>query len=379
MRMLFTDPAPYDHVLESVAGFAAQEIAPTARKTDAESSFPRDNLKRVSGEGIFSMPFSEDFGGRGLPFPVYAAALEILAWACANTALQVSVQGMVNEGIRLFCNPKQRKHYLITEGLAGGRRLIAFALTEPCCGSDAKAIRTRAEVKGDSYILNGSKTLITNPGEADYILIFANTGQGISAFVVPSDASGLTVMKVIPKLGFKGNQLASISLHDCCVSKETLVGQEGKGLEYAKHMLNIGRITISAIGIGIARAAHEKAVHYSRGRKAFNTAIADFQLIQEKVADMATGISAARLLTYYAAHRLHLGEGVAAEACHAKLFTSEMALRVCDHAIQIHGGYGYTDAADVHRHWRDARLLTIGEGTSEMLRLLAAHIALKEE
>lgn len=378
IHMLFPDASSFDRALESMAGFAAREIAPTARKTDEESSFPRHNLTRVSEQGIFSMPFPEEFGGRGLPFPVYVAAIEILAWACANTALQVSIQGMVSEGIRRFCSEAQRQHYLTADGIASGRRLVAFALTEPCCGSDAGAIQTMATADGDTYVLNGSKTLITNAGEADHVLVFARAPLGISAFIVPSRARGLTVMKVIPKLGFRGNQLASLRLQDCVVDKGTLFGEEGKGLEYAKHMLNVGRITISAIGLGIACAAYEKAIGHSKGRRAFNSSVADFQLTQEKIAEMATGISAARLLTYYAAHRFHLGRDIAAEASHAKLFTSETALRVCDHAIQIHGGYGYTDAADIHRHWRDARLLPIGEGTSEMLKLLAAHLALKE-
>jgi alkylation response protein AidB-like acyl-CoA dehydrogenase len=233
-------------------------------------------------------------------------------------------------------------------------------------------------IKGDRYILNGSKTLITNPGEADFILVFARADKGISAFLVPKGTPGFDVKGEMQKLGFRGNKLSAIQIKDCAVPRENLLGEEGKGIECAKQILNAGRLSIAAMGVGIAQAAYEKALAYGKRRKAFGGSISDFQMTRQKLADMATGINAARLLTYHAAMLKEKGEVAISSISQAKLFASEMALRVCDGAIQIHGGYGYTDGYDVHRHWRDARLLTIGEGTSEVLRLLIARLELKE-
>ncbi len=367
----------YNLILESIGDFAEKEILSNAKKEDNEEIFPRQSLEKVAKQGIMAVPFPLEYNGLGLPYPVYIAALEILAKACANTALQVSIQGMVCEGIRLFGDDKQKNEFLKKNGLVEGKSLAAFALTEPCCGSDARSIQTRAELSGNKYILNGTKTLITSPGEADFILLFARTDNGVSSFLVQRDTPGFNVAKVIPKLGFKGHRLSEVHLESCEVARENLLGEEGKGLEYAKQILNSGRLTIAAIAIGIAQIAYEKSLLYSKERKAYGESISNFQLVQEKLANMITEISAARLLTYYAAHLKDQGKNIVSEASQAKLFAAEMALRVCDNAIQIHGGYGYTDEYDVHRHWRDARLLTIGEGTSDILRLLIAHQSLK--
>jgi butyryl-CoA dehydrogenase len=377
IKTFFPDPKEYDETLESMGSFLEKEILPGARKVDREEIFPRQNFEKEVVRGIIAMPFPITYKGLGLPLPVYTAALEMLARACANTALQVDVQNMVCEGIRLFGNDRQRDEFLVQEGLIEGRKLIAFALTEPCCGSDAKSMQTKAVLSGDSYILNGGKTLITNPGEADYVLVFAKADRGISAFLLSRETLGFEVTGAIPKLGFRGNKLASIRLKDCSVPTENLLGTEGEGLEYAKQILNAGRLSVAAMAVGIAQAAYEKALSYSMKRKAFGENIASFQMVQQKLADMLTGINASRLLTYHAANLKGMGESFVSEVSQAKLFASETALRVCDDAIQIHGGYGYIDGYDVHRHWRDARLLTIGEGTSDMLRLLIAHLALK--
>lgn len=378
IRTFFPDPAEYNATLESVGIFFEREILPDAKRVDQEKIFPRHNLERLVEKGIMAMPFPKALEGLGLPLTVYIAALEMLAKACANTALQLDVQNMVCEGIRLFGTDRQRNEFLLENGLVQGRRLIAFALTEPCCGSDAKSILTTAVLSGDRYVLNGSKTLITNPGEADFVLVFAKSDQGISAFIVPRETRGFDVTSVIPKLGFTGNKLSSIRLKDCVVPRQNLLGKAGTGLECAKHMLNAGRLSISAIAVGIAQAAYEKALAYSKRRKAFGMDIANFQMTQEKLADMITGINAARLLTYHAANLREKGENIVSEVSQAKLFSAETALKVCDAAIQIHGGYGYTDAFDVHRHWRDARMLTIVEGTSDILRLLIAHLELNQ-
>jgi alkylation response protein AidB-like acyl-CoA dehydrogenase len=376
--MLFAGHQRYNEVLEPMAAFFEKEIAAGAKSIDRKQTFPRENLEKLAAKGLFGMPFPAEYGGADIPFPIYVAAQEMLAKACANTALQVSIQGMVCEGIRLFGDDDQKMRFLKDYGLIKGEKLISFALTEPCCGSDAKSLQTSAGLSKDSYVLKGNKMMITNPGETDFSLVFARTDKGISSFLVSTDSPGFNVLKSIPKLGFRGNQLAAVHLDNCRVPKDNLLGEEGKGLEYAKQILNAGRITIAAIGVGIAQAAFEKSLRYSRKRKAFGESISNFQLVQEKLSDMSTDISAARLLTYNAAFLKNQGKDTALEASRAKLFSSETALRVCDHAIQIHGGYGYTDEYDVHRHWRDARLLTIGEGTSDMLRLLIAHLELKD-
>jgi butyryl-CoA dehydrogenase len=376
--MLFSDSAHYDVLLESIGSFLEKEILPDAKKVDQETMFPRRNLEKVAVKGIMAMPFPKAYNGLGLPLPVFVAALEMLARACANTALQVDVQNMACEGIRLFGNERQKNLYLLQSGLAEGKKLIAFALTEPCCGSDANALQTTAVIKGDRYLLNGSKTLITNPGEADFVLVFARADKGISAFLVPRGTPGFEVKGEMQKLGFRGNKLSAIQIKDCAVPRENLLGEEGRGIECAKQILNAGRLSIAAMGVGIAQAAYEKALAYSKRRNASGGPIADLQMIRHKLADMITGINAARLLTYFAAMLKEKGGDAVSMISQAKLFASEMALKVCDDAIQIHGGYGYTDGYDVHRHWRDARLLTIGEGTSEVLRLLIARLELKE-
>lgn len=378
IEMFFPDAGEYNLILESIGNFVEKEILPTAKRVDQEEIFPRQNLEKIVNQGIMAIPFPKDYNGLGLPYPVYIAAIEMLAKACANTALQMSIQGMVCEGIRLFGDDRQKNEFLKEKRMVEGRSLASFALTEPCCGSDAKSIQTKAELAGNIYVLNGTKTLITSAAEADIILVFARTDKGISSFLVPGGTPGFTVARIIQKLGFRGHRLSEIHLENCKVAKENLLGEDGRGLDYAKQILNAGRMTIAAIAVGIAQAAYEKSLLYSKERTAFGQSISNYQLIQEKLADMATEINAARLLTHYAAHLRDKGKDSVSEVSQSKLFATEMALRVCDNAIQIYGGYGYTDEYDVHRHWRDARLLTIAEGTSEILRLLIAHVALKQ-
>jgi alkylation response protein AidB-like acyl-CoA dehydrogenase len=378
IEMFLPDAPRYNAMLAAWADFFEKELLPMAKKLDQEVIFSHDNFAKLAGQKIMAIPVPERYNGLGLPFPVYIAALEMLAKACGNTALQVSVQGMILEGILLFGSERQKDYFLKEKGLAEGTSLAAFALTEPCCGTDAKAIQAQAVLSGENYTLNGTKTWITNGGEAEIILVFAKTEKGISAFLVPRKTEGYKVLKIVPKLGFKGSRLAVIQLENCRVHQDNLLGEEGQGFEYAKQILNCGRLTIAAIGVGIAQAAYEKSLSYSTKRSAFGESIAHFQLVKEKLADMATEINAARLLTFYAAYLKNTGRKFVSEASQAKLFASEMALRICDKAIQLHGAQGYIDAFDVHRHWRDARLLSIGEGTSDILRLLIANLSLKE-
>ena len=378
MALLYPSADSYDSLLTSLAEVIKQEIRPGAAAIDREETYPRENLRKLAELGVPALPFPKEMGGGGLPYPVFVAIMEMLAAGCANTALQLSIQAMACEGILLYGDDTQKELFLRQKGLLAGTSLAAFALTEPSCGSDAKAIKTEARLSGDTYLLNGTKTLITSPGEADFIILFAVAEQGISAFIIPTTAPGFRIAMVLPKLGCKGHKLSAISLENCKVPSANLLGAAGKGLEYGKHFLNCGRITIAALGVGIAQAAYTKALEYSRRRKAFGSSISEFQLVQEKLADMLTEIQAARLMTFHAAQLKQSGMEYTSAAAQAKLYSSEMAQRVCDKAIQIHGGYGYIDGSDVHRHWRDARMLSIGEGTSDMLRLLIAHLAIKQ-
>ncbi|MFQ6055496.1 MAG: acyl-CoA dehydrogenase family protein, partial [Methanosarcinales archaeon] len=365
LEMMFPENfEEYNLMLESIGTFVEKKILPYAEKIDKEAIFPRENLKNISKQGIMSMSFPREYNGLGLPYTIYIAALEMISKACASTAISTSVQTMVCEGILNYGSEEQKEKYLKEMGLVEGKRLASFALTEPCCGSDAGAMQTKAELIGNNFILNGSKALITNAGESEVYLVFAKTQKGPSAFLVEKDATGFKIGKNIEKIGHRGTTTRELIFSNCIIPKENLVGSEGSGLEYVKNMLNSGRITIAALAIGIAQAAYEKSLSYSKERKAYGQAISKFQFTQEKLADMTTEINAARMLTYYASWLKSKGKFFASEAAQAKLFASEIATKVCDHAIQIYGGYGYTDEYDVHRHWRDAKLTTIGEGTS---------------
>jgi alkylation response protein AidB-like acyl-CoA dehydrogenase len=289
--------------------------------------------------------------------------------ADASVAISVAIHNTVAEGLQNFGNEKQKQRYL--PEIISGRKLGAFCLTEPASGSDSKSMKTKARKSGNQYIINGSKTLITNAGEADVYFVFAATDAGPSSFLVEKSAPGLSFGEDLPKLGMRGSRTAEMRFVDCRVPAENLVGEEGKGFEYAKAMLNASRIVMGALCVGIAEAAFEKTLRYSKQRKAFGQSISDFQLIRAKIADMKTEINAGRLLCYYASRLRELGTDYSSESSQAKVYSTEMSLRVCDSAIQVFGGYGYT-TDEIHRHWRDARLLTIGEGTSEVLRMLIA-------
>jgi alkylation response protein AidB-like acyl-CoA dehydrogenase len=360
----------YSEVLSALGRFMESRIMPLSPKLDSgEQSIVRPRQELLE-QGICQIPFPAEYGGLGLPFSVYACAVELLGTADASIALSLEIHNAVSEGIRQFGSQAQKKAYLPT--LTKGERLASFSLTEPASGSDARAMATTAKRVGGEYSINGSKMFITNAGEADVYLVFARTEKGPSCFLVESPNKGMKFGEDLKKLGMRGSRTKEVLFSDCRVPAEGLIGEEGRGLDYAKSILHGARIVVAALNVGIAQAAYDKAVSYSKQRKAFGQQVSEFQLTREKVADMKTGISAGRLLYLYASRVKEMGGEFSSEASQAKVFATEMSLRVCDTAIQLYGGYGYT-TDDVHRHWRDARLLTIGEGTSEVLRLLIAH------
>jgi butyryl-CoA dehydrogenase len=359
----------YSGFLSSLGRFLEDRVVPYSPKFDSGEIPMAPHRAELFSQGFCQIPIPADFGGLGLPFSVYASAVEMLGKADASIALSIEIHNAVSEGVLKFGNDAQREKYL--RPLASGEKLGAFSLTEPASGSDSRSMSTTAERKGDEYIINGSKMFITNAGEADLYLVFARTPKGPSCFLLDSPNPGLTFGADLKKLGMRGSRTSEVVFTDCRVPAENLVGKEGEGAEYAHQILHGARIVVAALNVGIAQLAYEKTLAYSRERKAFGGPISHFQLIRQKIADMKISIDAGRLLYLYAARVKELGDDFASEASQAKVFATEMSLRVCDEAIQVHGGYGYT-SDDLHRHWRDARLLTIGEGTSEVLRMLIA-------
>jgi butyryl-CoA dehydrogenase len=366
--MYGTASEDYLLILESLGDFFEREIEPTARQTDLKAEFPRENIRKLFDQGFTGMGFPKDFGGLELPWPIYIAAMEMCGKACASTALSLAIHGTCCEGVRQFSNPAQKKEYL--PQMINGKKFAGFSLTEPGAGSDARNMATTARLEGDHWIINGTKMFTTNGGYCQLYFLFAKTPKGPSAFLV--DSSQAKSSKHIEKLGYRGSVTAEVAFENAHVPKQNLVGTEGEGFEYAKKMLFGGRVTVGAISTGIARAAFEKAVRYSKDRKAFGKPLSDFEMIQSKLAEMLTDINASRLMVYRAANVKDHGRPFESESAQAKMFASERCLKVCDEAIQIHGGYGYADDFDVHRHWRDARLNTIGEGSSEIMRLLVS-------
>lgn len=355
-------------LLESLGDFIEKEIEPTAREIDVNAQFPRENVSKLFEQGFTSMGFPKEYGGLELPWPVYVAAMEMLGKACASTALTMAIHGTCCEGVRQFSSPDQKNQYL--PGMISGKSLAAFSLTEPGSGSDARAMKTTARLDSDDWIVSGTKMFTTNGGFCDLYFLFAKTPKGPSAFLV--DSKKAKSSKDIEKLGVRGSVTSEVVFENAKIPKENLVGIEGEGFEYAKKMLWGGRVTIGALSTGIAQAAFEKAVRYSKERTAFGKTISEFEMTQAKLADMLTMINASRMMVYRAAHLKSQGKPYESEAAQGKLLATESALKVCDQAIQIYGGYGYADEFDVHRHWRDARLMTVGEGTSEIMRLIVS-------
>ena len=354
-----------------------ESLAAVLERSVLENSASYDlNRQKISGSrgvlfdyGLGRMIFPAANDGLQLPFAAYTLAMELVASADAPTAMSMGIHNTVADGILQFGSEYQRKTFF--SDLISGKKLASFALTEPSSGSDARRMQTRAVKKGSKYVINGSKMFITNAGEADLYLVFTASEESHAAFVVEKTNPWMVIGDDIPKLGMRGSRTAEVRFVDCEVPEENLVGKDGLGFEYAKSLLNGSRIIMGSICVGIARIAFEKALSYSMQRRTFGGNLSDFQLTKEKIANMRTDISSARMLCLYAARLKDTGVDFSSEAAQGKILATEAAIRVCDQAIQILGGYGYTNE-DIHRHWRDARLLTIGEGTSEVLRLLIA-------
>ncbi|MDG6898518.1 MAG: acyl-CoA dehydrogenase family protein [Nitrososphaerota archaeon] len=369
LKMNYPGREEYSTLLSSLGGFMEENIVPRSPNFDLHKEEAAPFRNSLLEHGICQIPFPEEYGGLGLPFGVYVMAMELAGAADPGIAMSAAIHNTAAEGTYRFASDSLKKRFL--PAIISGRMVASFSLTEPSSGSDARAMKTRAKRRGSTYVLNGSKMFITNAGEADVYFVFASTEKGPSAFLVEGSSKGLSFGNDIPKLGMRSSRTAEVRFTDCEVPEANLVGSEGEGFEYAKAMLNASRIIMGSICVGIAVAAFNQALAYSRQRKAFGSSISGFQLIQEKIADMKTAITAGRLLCMHSARLREEGADYSSEASQAKVYATEMSAKVCDSAIQIFGGYGYT-SDDVHRHWRDARLLTIGEGTSEVLRLLIA-------
>jgi butyryl-CoA dehydrogenase len=360
--------------------FARKELEPFAAKRDKEELFPLDVVKKMGGLGLLGMMVPPEYGGSGAGAISYCLALQEIAYACASTAVTMSVANLSIEPLLKFGDEDQKKRYLAP--LASGKMLGCFAVTEPNAGSDPGSLQLKAEEKGDYYLVNGTKVFITHGGYADVINLVARTdpekgNKGLSAFLVEKSFPGFSVGAREDKMGLRASNTVELIFEDCQVPKMNLLGREGLGFKIAMTALDSGRIGIASQALGIARSCMDEAIRYAKERKQFNRSISSFEAIQWMIADMATEIEAAYLLTLSAADKKDQGLSFTKEASMAKLFATEMANRVAYHALQIHGGYGYVKEFKIERLYRDARATTIYEGTSEIQRLVIAREVLK--
>ncbi|MFA6448722.1 MAG: acyl-CoA dehydrogenase family protein [bacterium] len=363
-----------------VRDFARKEIEPVAMRNDAEGEFPAEIIKKMGGLSLLGMMVPEQYGGAGASAVSYVLAIEEVAFACASTAVTMAVSNLACGPILNFGNEEQKMKYLVP--LASGKHIGAFAITEPESGSDAASVSTRAVKKGNSYILNGSKIFITNGGYASTFIVIARTdkeqrARGLSAFIVEKGTPGFEIGREEDKMGLRASNTVSLNFEDCKIPAENLLGEEGIGFTVAMTALDSGRIGIAAQAVGIARAAFAEAVNYANTRKQFGRSLARNQAIQWMIANALRDIEAAHLLTVSAALSKDAGVSFTLEASIAKLFATEAANRIVYDALQIHGGYGYTKEFKIERLYRDARVTTIYEGTSEIQRIVIANNALK--
>jgi len=362
--------------------FAAEKVLPRAAEIDEQAKIPRELIAEMGALGFMGAYVPERYGGAGLDVLSYMLIVEEINRACASTGVALcSHVSLAVDPILHHGSDEQKARYL--PALASGERIGCFALSEPASGSDAAAMRTGATRQGDSWILNGTKNFITNGSIADVAIVFAQTDpterhKGIAAFIVETKTPGFSVGKLEKKLGIRGSDTAQLVFQDCRVPAANLLGEVGEGLRIALSTLDGGRISIAAQAVGIARACLEDSLAYAKQREAFGKRIADFQAIQWMLADMATEIDAARLLTWRAAAAKDAGEDHILAAAEAKLFASDVAVRAARDCVQIFGGYGYLKDFPAERHYRDAKITEIYEGTSEIMKLVIAEEILKE-
>jgi alkylation response protein AidB-like acyl-CoA dehydrogenase len=366
----------------SVREFAEAEIAPHVMEWDEAQHFPIELQPKLAELSLTGILFPEEYGGAGMGYVEYATVIEELSRVDGSVGISVAAHtSLCSNHIYEFGNEEQKRHYVVP--LARGERLGAWGLTEPGAGSDASGTRTTAVRKNGGWVVNGSKNFITHAIHADTCVAMAVTdraqgSRGITAFIFEKGTKGFSPSKKENKLGLRASETASVVFEDCYVPDENRLGDAGQGFANAMKILDGGRISIAALAVGIAQGAYESAVRYSGERQQFGKPIREFQAIQFKLADMATQIDAARLLMYRAAWLKDQGKKTTKESSMAKLFASEMSVRVCEEAIQIHGGYGYTKDYPPEKYWRDSKLCTIGEGTSEIQRIIIAREILKQ-
>src|SRR5271169_3815358 len=371
-----------EHLRREIREFAAREIAPHVMVWDEASEFPLAVVKKLGAMGLLGVIFPPEYGGAGLGYVDYVLAIEELSAVDGSIGITVAAHNSLGTNhIFLAGNDSQKEKYIPL--LASGQWLAAWGLTEPGSGSDASSARTIAQKKGDRYVLNGNKTFITNGHYADVAVVIAVTDKnkgthGLSAFIVEKGTKGFRPGKKENKLGLRASDTSELIFEDCEIPAENLLGKEGDGFIDAMKILDGGRISIAALGLGMAQGAYEAAVKYAKQRKQFGKAISEFQAIGFKLADMATEIDAARLLTHRAASMKDAGIKTTLESSMAKLFASEVAVRCGNECVQIHGGYGFIKDYPAEKFYRDVKLCTIGEGTSEIQRLVIARQLLKD-
>ena len=365
-----------EQLRKEVRAFAEREMGPHVSEWDEGGVFPTEVVKKLGEMGLMGVIFPETLGGAGMGYVEYVLAVEELSRVDGSVGIIVaSHNSLCTNHIMLAGNDEQRQRWV--SKLASGEWLGAWGLTEPGSGSDAAAARTTAVQRGDTWVLNGSKIFITNGGHADCVVVLAVTDReqgtrGISAFVVEKGTKGFRAGKKENKLGLRASDTSELIFEECEIPVENLIGKQGEGFKDAMRVLDGGRISIAALSLGMARGALDAAVKYAQQRRQFGKAISEFQAIQFKLADMATQLDAAWLLTMRAAQMKDAGLRVTRESSMAKLFASEAACRICDEGVQIHGGYGFIKDYPAEKFYRDVKLCTIGEGTSEIQRMVIA-------
>lgn len=366
----------------SVREFTEKEIRPHVMEWDEASQFPMETVKELGKMGLLGTIFPAEYGGAGMGYIEYVIAIEELSRVDGSVGIIVAAHtSLCSNHIFIAGTEEQKKKYI--PKLATGEHLGAWGLTEPGSGSDAGGARMSAVRKGNTWVLNGNKTFCTNGHYADVLVVIAVTDKtahtrGLSAFIVEKDAQGFRPGKKENKLGLRASDTSELIFEDCVIPAENLLGKEGNGFVDAMRTLDGGRISIAALGLGMAQGAYEAALKYSKQRKQFGKAISEFQAIQWKLADMAVEIDAARLLTLRAADMKDKGMKTTQESAMAKLYSSEVAVRCANEGVQIHGGYGFIKDYPAEKFYRDVKLCTIGEGTSEIQRLVIARQLLKD-